>query len=100
RNALPRQAEADGVCVAAETSEQVSAALESFEQMETPDGTAGAVSLARFIARDHQRRTVVTLDHTRGGDANHAAMPSVASNDQGVAITRILHLFGDRSQNI
>src|SRR5207248_2388965 len=100
RNALARQAEANRVGVAAEASEQVSAALQRVQQMEAANRAARAVGLTRFIARNHQRRAVVALDHTRGSNANHPPVPSIASNDQRVTLTRVLHLSGDGNQNL
>ena len=58
------------------------------------------MGLTRLIARNYQRRAVVALHHPRGGDANDAAVPSIASNDQRVALTRVLHLVGDGNQNL
>ncbi len=73
--------ETDGVRVAAEADEDVVAAFERFEQMEAGDGAAGAVCFAVLVA-EHERRAPGALDHARGEDAEHAAMPAFAVDDQ------------------
>src|SRR6201994_729041 len=67
--------------VAAEADEDTVAALERFEQMEAGNGAAGAVGLAIFVTED-ERGTTGALDDARGEDAEHAAMPSVAVDDE------------------
>ncbi len=53
--------------------------------MEAGDGAAGAVGLAIFVAED-ERGTAGALDHARGEDAEHAAMPAVAVDDEAAEL--------------
>ena len=87
RDARRSQREADRVRVAAEAHEDIVAAFERFEQMEAGDGAAGAVGLAVFMA-EHERGTAGALDHARGEDAEHAAMPAVAIDDEAAVSDR------------
>ena len=75
------QREADGVRVAAEADEDIVAAFERFEQMEAGDGAAGAVRLAVFVAED-ERGVAGALDDARGENAEDAAMPAIAVDDE------------------
>ena len=56
------------------------AGLDGVEQMEAGDRAAGAVGLAIFV-RDDQRGLTGAVDHARGEDADDAAMPAVAVDD-------------------
>ena len=67
--------------VAAEADENIVAAFKRFQQMEAGDGAAGAVRLAVFVA-EHERGMAGALDDARGEDAEHAAMPAFAIDDQ------------------
>ena len=85
--------EADSMRVAAETDEDIVAALERFQQMEAGDGAAGAVGLAIFVT-EYERGTTGALDYTRGEDAEHAAMPALAVDDEAAELidrTRCQH---------
>src|SRR5579871_1659983 len=68
-------------------SKQAAAGLDCFQKMKSADRASGA---ERFIplARDHYCRTVVALDNSRSGNANDAAMPSVAVDDDAVGVTQ------------
>ena len=67
--------------MAAEAGEEIGAALEGVEQLESVDGAAGAVGHAVFDA-DHDGRLGGALDDARGEDADDAAMPAVAIDHQ------------------
>ena len=69
--------------MAAEPDEQIGAALERVEHVEVRDAAAGAV---RDVAvdRQHDRRLVIRVDQLRRGDADDAAMPAVAADDEDV----------------
>src|SRR5215475_8689998 len=57
-------------------AEQGRAGFERIQKMKGGNRPAGAMRLVA-IARNYQRRAPVALDHTRGGDANDSAMPSL-----------------------
>ena len=69
--------------VAAEPQEEIGAALERVEHVERRNAAAGSV---RDVAVDRQddRRLVVRVDELRRGDADDAAMPAFAADDQHV----------------
>ena len=69
--------------VAAEPQEQVGAALERAEHVEGRDAAARAV---RDVAvdRQHDRRLVVGVHQLRRDDADDAAVPAVAADDEHV----------------
>src|SRR5580692_11307222 len=85
RHARRGQREADGVRVSAEADEDVVAAFERFEQMEAGDGAAGAVGLTVFMTQN-ECGAACALDHTRGEDAEDAAMPSFAVDDEAALL--------------
>ena len=83
-----RHGEADGKGVAAEAGEQVGAGFDGFEQRESIDGATGAVgdwTLGRVFHVDDDRGLGGALDHARGEDADDAAMPAVAVDDEQAA---------------
>ena len=67
--------------MAAEASEEIGAAFDGVEQMKAVDGAAGAVGHAVFDA-DDDGRLGGALDDARGEDADDAAMPAVAVDDE------------------
>src|SRR5215469_16649172 len=69
------------------TRKQVAARFDCFEKMKRPDRAAGAEGFVS-LARDHHGRTVVALDDPSRGDADDAAMPSVAVDDDAIGITQ------------
>ncbi len=73
--------EADGKRVAAETSEKVSAGFDCIEQLKPINRAARAIGHAIFNA-DHDSGFGSAFDHARGEDADDAAMPAVAVNNQ------------------
>ena len=75
--------QAGGLLVAAEPQEEIGAALERVEHVEGGDAAAGSV---RDVAvdRQHDRRLVVRVDQLRRGDADDAAMPAFAADDEHV----------------
>jgi hypothetical protein len=75
------QGKADGEGVAAEAREEIGAAFDGVEQLKAVDGAAGAVRHAVFDA-DHDGRLGGALDDARGENADDAAMPAVAVDDQ------------------
>src|SRR5213075_2780455 len=83
RDALARNSESNCVRMSAVAGEQRFAGLmvQRIQQMESSDGPAGAVPLLS-IARDHQRRLPVALDESRGADADHSSVPTVAIHHQ------------------
>jgi hypothetical protein len=78
---LGGQGKADGEGVAAEAGEEIGAALDGVEQMEAIDGAAGAVGDTVFYA-DHDGRLGGALDDAGGENADDAAVPAVAVNEQ------------------
>ena len=75
------QGKADGEGVAAEAGEEIGAALDGVEQVEAVDGAARAVGDAVFNA-DDDGGLGGALDDARGEDADDAAMPAFAIDDQ------------------
>ena len=75
------QREAHGKGVAAEAGEEIGAAFDGVEQLKAIDGAAGAMRHAVFDA-DHDGGLGGALDDARGQDADDAAMPAVAIDDQ------------------
>ena len=75
------QREADGEGVAAEASEEIGAGFDGGEEHEAVDGAAGAVGYTVFDA-DDDGRLGGALDDARGEDADDAAMPAVAVDDE------------------
>ena len=75
------QGEADGEGVAAEAGEEIGAGFDGGEQREAVDGAAGAVGHAVFDA-DDDGRLGGALDDARGENADDAAMPAVAVDDE------------------
>ncbi len=75
------QGEADGEGVAAEASEEIGAGFDGGEKGESVDGAAGAVGHAVFNA-DDDGGLGGALDDARGEDADDAAMPAVAIDDE------------------
>src|SRR5258708_37961460 len=55
--------------------------------MKCANGTAGTESFRAF-ARDDQGRPMITLDHTRGGDANDAAVPAFAIDHNAIGLAQ------------
>ena len=66
--------------MATEAREEIGAGFNSFEQLESIDGAAGAVRDAVFDA-DDERGLGGSFDHARSEDANDAAMPAIAIDD-------------------
>ena len=75
------QRKADGEGVAAEAREEIGAGLDGGEEREAVDGAAGAVGHAVFHA-DHDGGLGGALDDARGENADDAAMPAVAVDDE------------------
>ncbi len=75
------QGKADGEGVAAEAGEEIGAALDGVEELEAVDGAAGAVGHAVFDA-DNDGGFGGALDDARGEDADDAAMPAFAVDQQ------------------
>ena len=69
--------------MAAELDEQIGAVFERAEHVEVGDAAAGAV---RDVAvdRQHDRRLVIRVHELRRGDADDAAMPALAADDEDV----------------
>src|SRR5581483_7123320 len=79
------QGKAHGMRVSAVTAKQVAARLEGAEQVESryrPAGTMGLVT----VDRDYERRPAVSFYDSRGSNANHTAMPTVAIDHHAVGI--------------
>ena len=74
------ESKAHGEGVAAEASEKIGAGFDCFEQLKAVDGAAGAVRDAVFNA-DDERGFGGTFDDARGEDADDAAMPAIAIDD-------------------
>ena len=83
RHARRFHRQARGLLVAAEADEQVGAVLERAEHVEVRDAAAGSV---RDVAvdRQHDGGLVIRVDELRGRDADDAAMPAVAADDEHV----------------
>src|SRR5215472_11936536 len=79
--------EAAGVRMASVAGEQVAAGLDCFQKMKSADRAARA---ERFVslAGDHHGRTVVALDDASRSDADDAAMPPIAIDDDAVGVTQ------------
>ena len=75
------QCEADGESVAAEAGEEVGAGFNGGEEREAIDGAAGAVSYAVLHA-DNDGRLGGALDDARSENADNAAMPAIAVDDE------------------
>ena len=75
------QGKADGEGVAAEAGEEIGAGFNGGEKGESIDGAAGAVGYAVFNA-DDDGGLGGALDHARGEDADDAAMPAIAVDDE------------------
>jgi len=73
--------EADGEGVTAEAGEEIGAAFDGVEEMESVDGAAGAVSDTVFNADDNGGLRGA-LDDARGEDADDAAVPAFAVDDE------------------
>ena len=67
--------------VAAEAVQHRRARLERRQDVEARDAAARAVGLA-VLDRQHDRRPVVGVDQLRGDDADDAAVPALAGDDQ------------------
>ena len=67
--------------VAAKAREQIGAAFDGVEQLESVDRPARAMSHVVFDA-DDDSRLGRALDHARGQNADDAAMPALAIDDQ------------------
>ena len=78
---LGGEGEADGEGMAAEASEEVGAGLDGGEEREAVDRAAGAMSDAVFDA-DDDGGLGGALDDARGENADDAAMPAVAIDDE------------------
>ena len=79
------QGEADGEGVAAESGEEIGAALDRIEKMEAVDGAAGAVgnfAVGAILDADNDGGLGGALDDTRGEDADDAAMPAFSIDDK------------------
>ena len=79
--------EADGEGVSAETGEQVGAAFEGVEQLETIDAATGAMgdsTVGAVFNADDDGRLGGAFDDTRGEDAEDAAMPVGVVEDEDV----------------
>ena len=90
--------QAGRLLVAAEPEEEIGAALERAEHVEVRDAAAGAVGDVA-VDRQHDRRLVIRVDELRRGDADDAAMPALAADDEhvvradgGVGLDRLLRL--------
>ena len=81
RRGLHRQA--GGLLVAAEADEEVGAVLEGGEHVEVGDAAARPVGDVA-VDRQHDRRLVIRVDELRRGDADDAAMPALAADDEHV----------------
>ena len=79
------ESEADCEGVAAEAGKEIGARLDSGEEGEAIDGAAGAVgdfSLGAVFDADDESGLGGALDYARGENANDAAMPTVAIDDE------------------
>ena len=74
---------AGGLLVAAELHEQIGAAFERRQHVEVGNAAAGAVGDVA-VDRQHDRRLVVGVDELGRRDADHAAVPAVAADDEHV----------------
>ncbi len=92
------QGKADGEGVAAEAREEIGAAFDGVEQLKSVDGAAGAVgdAIAVFHA-DDDGRLGGALDHARGENADDAAMPAVAVDDQQAVGGEFAHRVARRA---
>ena len=79
-----RQREADSVRMAPEAGEELLAPLDRVEKMKAGNRPSGAVHLP-ILERNHDSRTAHTIDHSRGQDANDAAMPSFSFDHDATA---------------
>ena len=75
------EGEADGKGVAAEAGEDVCAGFEGFEELESVDGAARAMSHAIFHA-DDDGGLGCALDDAGGEDADDSAVPTIAGDDE------------------
>ena len=75
------QSKANGEGVAAEAREEIGAGFDGVEQLESVDGAAGAVRDAVFNA-DDDGGLGGAFDDARSEDADDAAMPAVAVDDE------------------
>ena len=78
------QGEADREGMSTETREEIAAGFDGCEQGGTVDGAAGSVRDAIFHA-DDERGLGGALDNARGEDADDAAMPAVAIDNEKTA---------------
>ena len=69
--------------MAAEPEEEVGAVLERAEHVEVGDAAARAVGDVA-VDREHDGRLVIRVDELRRGDADDAAMPALAADDEHV----------------
>ena len=84
RHAVGGHGKADGEGMATEAREEVAAGFNCFEQLKAIDGTAGAVGDAIFNA-NYDGGLGGAFYHARGEDADDAAMPSVALDNEHAA---------------
>ena len=71
--------------MAAEAGEEIGAGFDGGEEREAVDGAAGAVgdfSLGAVFNADDESRLGGALDYARGENADDAAMPTVAIDDE------------------
>src|SRR6185295_7773013 len=86
-DAAAAERKADRLPVAPERLEYRAAVLEGLEQVHAADAAArSAPPLA--VERDHDRWPVVTLDETRGHDADDARMPALGRNHDRARVAR------------
>ncbi len=80
-NAVCWQGKADSEGVTAEAGEEIGAAFEGVEELESVDGAAGAVGHAVFHT-DDDGGLGGALDDAGGEDADDATVPTVAGDDE------------------
>ena len=81
RDGVGGHGESDGEGVATEAGEEICTAFDGIEKLEAVDGAAGAVGHAFFHA-DDDGGLGGALDDARGEDADDAAMPAFAIDDE------------------
>ena len=83
RHARRLHRQAGGLLVAAEPDEDVGAVLERAEHVEVGNAAARSVGDVA-VDRQDDRRLVVRVDELRRGDADDAAVPALAADDEDV----------------
>src|SRR5690348_1921192 len=71
----------------AKASEQRAAGLQCFQQMKSSNRAPGTVRFLGIVG-DHQRRPSPALHDSRGGDANHSAMPTLAVQHDAIGFRK------------